>query len=150
MKISNCQLSIVNFKIIIPLLLLLLMVLGCQLSVEKPSRDGTGNMAIKIEMDAEDAPDSHRGDVKAPPAVFFIAKIFKSDLKGLDYWKANHPNLTTGTANPRFIYKDEDGEFVSCLDCHTAETSCNNCHGYVGVVKVTGGDEEEDDEVVDE
>ncbi len=48
MKIFNYQLSIVNLKIIIPLLMLFLIVLGCQLSVEKPSRDGTGNMAIKI------------------------------------------------------------------------------------------------------
>jgi len=143
---KNYKLQIANYKIIIPLLLLLLVAFGCQLSVETPAREGAGDMTIEIQLDPEDAPDSHRGTIAAPPPVAFLAKTFKSGLTGLDYWRAYHPNLTTGTTDPRFIYEDEDGELISCLGCHTAETSCNNCHSYVGVKLVSGEEDEEEEE----
>ena len=58
---------------------------------------------------------------------------------GLDYWKAYHPVLVTGTHNPELIVATEDEE-EACLDCHDQETSCNNCHSYVGVNLVTTDD----------
>lgn len=68
-----------------------------------------------------------------------LGKIFKSGLKGLDYWKANHPYLVTGTANPALLADSEE----ACLDCHDQSTSCNNCHQYVGVKLIIGEEEEE-------
>ncbi len=135
MKIFNFQLSIVNFTILTPLLLLALIVFGCQ-KVEKPVRDGTGPMAIIIDVD--EAPESHTADIETPYAkIPVLGKMFKSGLKGLDYWKANHPNLITGTDNPALLTDTDE----TCLDCHDQSTSCNNCHSYVGVKMVSGGEE---------
>ncbi len=144
-KIKNQKSKI---KIIIPLLLLLLIAFGCQ-KVEKPVRGEAGSSPMAIVIDVDEAPESHtenttsEGEKLVNPysKIPILGSMFKSSLKGLDFWKANHPNFTTGTINPQFIYKDEDGELVSCLDCHEQKTSCNNCHSYIGVKRVSGGEE---------
>jgi hypothetical protein len=129
-----------NFKLSVILLLAAgLMMYGCQ-KVEKPLRDGSGPLAIIIEVD--EAPESHTDNVTSEGEVLqtpysripVLGTLFKSSLSGLDYWKANHPNLLTGTDNPALIADPDE----ACLDCHEISTSCNNCHGYVGVKLVSG------------
>ncbi|MBI5058118.1 MAG: hypothetical protein HZB61_16020 [Nitrospirae bacterium] len=136
---KNSKFKIQNLKfIILPLLMLVLMVIGCQ-KVDKPVRNGTGPMAIVIDVDQ--APESHIANTTADgkplinpySTIPVVGQMFKSSLKGLDFWKANHPNLVTGTVKPALLAdKDE-----SCLDCHNEQTSCNNCHSYVGVKLVS-------------
>ena len=40
---------------------------------------------------------------------------------------------------PRHMQAIQKGEYTEreCMSCHTAETSCNNCHQYVGVPQVS-------------
>jgi len=42
------------------------------------------------------------------------------------------------TWKPRHMQAIQQGEFTEreCMTCHVAATSCNNCHGYVGVPAV--------------
>jgi hypothetical protein len=125
--------------VLFPFLIGILMVFGCQ-KVEKPSKNATGPMKIVIEMD--EPPESHtenitaEGDKLVNPysTIPVIGKVFTSGLSGLDLWKAYHPTLVSGTENPALIADPEE----ACLDCHDQSTSCNNCHGYVGVKLVTG------------
>jgi hypothetical protein len=127
---------------IVCLLFIAVFVIGCQ-RVEKPSRDGTGPMAIVIEVD--EAPDSHINNLTAEGEKLdtryakmpVLGKIFKSNLRGLDYWKAHHPYLVSGTTNPVLLADPDE----ACLDCHDETTSCNNCHQYVGVKLVKGEEE---------
>jgi hypothetical protein len=139
----NAKCKVQNYKfIIIPLLLLSVAVFGCQ-RVEKPSRDGTGPMAIVIEVD--EAPESHMANTTAEGEKLetryakmpIVGKLFRSSLKGLDYWKAHHPYLLSGTTNPVLLADPDE----ACLDCHDQNTSCNNCHQYVGVKLVKGEEE---------
>ena len=131
-----------KFKVMIPLLLLLLVALGCQ-KVDKPVKGGSGPMAIVV--DADEPPESHTANttsegkelVSPYTGIPVVGSMFKSNLKGLEFWKANHPNFVTGTNNPALIVASEDEEEL-CLDCHDQSTSCNNCHSYVGVGLVTG------------
>jgi hypothetical protein len=44
----------------------------------------------------------------------------------LYWWQAHHMD----------IVNRGDLEKVDCLYCHEPETSCNNCHQYVGVEKI--------------
>jgi hypothetical protein len=46
----------------------------------------------------------------------------------VDYWKQHHMD----------ILKRGDYNKQECTLCHDVNTSCNNCHEYVGVVKVEG------------
>jgi hypothetical protein len=141
MQVKNYKLQITNYKIILPLMLMLLMAFCCQ-KVDKPVRgeEGSGPMAIVID---GDAPESHTENttsegkklVNPYSKIPVIGAVFKSGLIGLDFWKANHPNLVTGTHIPAL--KDDPEEI--CLDCHDQSTSCNNCHSYVGVKLITGG-----------
>jgi hypothetical protein len=127
---------------VVPLLLLVLVASGCQ-KVEKPSRDGTGPMAIIITVDK--APESHTANTTAEGAILetrysripVLGKIFKSELKGLDYWRANHHYLVTGTTNPALLADPAE----ECLNCHDQNTSCNNCHQYIGAKLVIGEEE---------
>jgi len=41
----------------------------------------------------------------------------------LDWWQTHHMD----------VVNRGDLEKSDCLYCHESETSCNNCHGYVGV-----------------
>lgn len=41
----------------------------------------------------------------------------------LDWWQTHHMN----------VVNRGDLQQADCLYCHNPETSCNNCHGYVGV-----------------
>ena len=142
MGYSGFQFSNSKFTIIL-LLLFTLTAFGCQ-KVEKPSREGTGPMAIVIEVD--EAPESHTANTTSEGDILktryenmpVLGKVFKTGLKGLDYWKANHPYLVTGTKNPALIADSDE----ACIDCHDQSTSCNNCHQYVGV-KLVEADEEE-------
>ncbi|MBI4688560.1 MAG: hypothetical protein HY756_12445 [Nitrospirae bacterium] len=128
----NFKFQISNFKFTIPLLLFAVAFsFGCN-KVEKPVRDGKGPLAIIIE--APEPPESHTADLKSPNATFpAVSKLFKSSLKGLDYWRAYHPTLVTGTNNPALMTDKNE----TCLDCHDPKTSCNNCHSYVGVKQIT-------------
>ncbi len=139
----NCRLRIADCRL--PVILLLIAVfsfLGCQ-KVDKPVRgeEGSGPMAIVIE---GDPPDSHtknitfegRKLVNPYSKIPVVGSLFKSGLTGLDFWKAHHPVLVTGTHNPGLIVETEDEEEL-CLDCHDPGTSCNNCHSYVGVQLVS-------------
>ncbi len=40
----------------------------------------------------------------------------------LDWWTANHPHFVTGS-----VFSQRE-----CMLCHVPDTSCNNCHEYVG------------------
>lgn len=140
---NNIKIQISRFKLMIPLLMLLLIAFGCQ-KVDKPVRgeEDSGPMAIVID---GDSPESHTENttsegkklVNPYSKMPVVGSIFKSSLTGLEFWKANHPNLVTGAHNPMLIVETEDEE-ESCLDCHDQKTSCNNCHGYVGVKLITG------------
>jgi hypothetical protein len=140
----NFKFQISNFKLTIPLLLILLMILaiGCQ-KVDKPVRGEEDSSPMAIVIDG-DAPDSHIANttsegkklVNPYSKIPVVGSMFQSSLKGLDFWKAYHPNLVTGTHNPALIVETEDEEEL-CLDCHDQSTSCNNCHGYVGVKLIT-------------
>ncbi len=46
----------------------------------------------------------------------------------VDYWKDHHMD----------ILKRGDYNKHECMLCHDVNTSCNNCHDYVGVAKVEG------------
>jgi len=144
---NNYELRITNYKFAIPLLILVLIAaFGCT-KVDKPVRGEEGSSPMAIVIDG-DPPTSHTENttsegkklVNPYSKVPGVGSIFKSGLTGLEFWKANHPNLVTGTNDPKLIVATEDEEEL-CLDCHDKSTSCNNCHGYVGVNLVTGGDE---------
>ena len=129
-----------QIKFILPLLVMLLVAFGCQ-KVDKPVRgeEGAGPMAIVIDGEPEDAPMSHSAAMAPDEETSLKADMFtSSSLEGLDYWKAYHPTLVTGTHNPA-LKADTD---EVCLDCHDQSTSCNNCHTYVGVNLVTADEEE--------
>lgn len=130
--------QITNAKFIVPLLMLLVMAFGCQ-KVDKPVRgeEGSSPMAIVIDGDPEDAPESHRAATTSEGASLKADMFTSSSLEGLDYWRAYHPTLVSGTHNPML---NADNDEV-CLDCHDRSTSCNNCHAYVGVNLVTTDDE---------
>ena len=142
----NYKLQITNYKFVLLLLTVLIMSYGCT-KVDKPVRGEEGSSPMAIVIDG-DAPDSHisnktseGNEVAYPYANVPIAgALFKSSLTGLDYWKANHPVLVTGTHNPGLKVATEDEEEM-CLDCHEASTSCNNCHGYVGVKLITSSED---------
>jgi hypothetical protein len=129
---KNYKLRISNYRFIIPVLLLLLVAVGCT-KVDKPVRGEEGSSPMAIVIDG-DAPESHLDNVTAEGVSLKKKSIFKSSLEGLDYWKAFHPTLVTGIHNPALIADPDE----TCLDCHDQQTSCNNCHGYVGVKLITG------------
>jgi hypothetical protein len=139
---TNDKSQITNYKLMIPLLMLfLVMAYGCQ-KVDKPVRgeEGAGPMAIVIDGDPEDAPESHSKGITSEGTSLKTDMFTSSSLEGLEYWKAYHPALVTGTHNPQLVVATEDEEEL-CLDCHDSSTSCNNCHGYVGVKLITSDDE---------
>ena len=45
----------------------------------------------------------------------------------LDWWQKHHPN----------VVNNGDLREQDCLYCHNPQTSCNNCHRYVGVKQIT-------------
>ena len=133
----KCQIS--NVKLIMPLLLLTLVFAGCA-KVDKPVRgDEDESKPMNIVIDG-DAPDSHTIAKTSEGTSLKKPALFESSLEGLEYWKAFHPVLVTGTHNPQLIVATEDEEEM-CLDCHDQNTSCNNCHSYVGVKLITADEE---------
>ena len=138
----NHKYQMTNSKFIIPLLMLLLLIaFGCT-NIDKPVRgeEGAGPMTIVIDGDPEDAPESHSKGITSEGTSLKADMFTSSSLEGLDYWKVYHPTLVTGTEDPELIVATEDEEEL-CLDCHDASTSCNNCHGYVGVKLITSAEE---------
>ncbi|NLG74159.1 MAG: hypothetical protein GX495_19220 [Chloroflexi bacterium] len=69
--------------------------------VQKPEKDGTGPLAVRLDPQ-------------------FTAPEYHSPL---DWWQTHHFDAVNRG----------DFEKADCLYCHVPETSCNNCHGYVGV-----------------
>lgn len=131
---KNYNLRISNYKFIIPILLLLLVAVGCT-KADKPVRGEEGSSPNVIVIDG-DPPESHIANTTSEGVPLKKDTIFKTSLEGLEYWKAFHPTLVTGMDNPQLIVASEDEEEL-CLDCHDQKTSCNNCHCYVGVKLVT-------------
>ncbi len=131
---KNYELRITNYGFIISLLLIMLMVGGCA-KVDKPVRGEDENNPAHIVIDG-DAPESHIGNTTSEGVPLKKSAMFETGLEGLEYWKAFHPSLVSGTHNPQLVVATEDEEEM-CLDCHEAKTSCNNCHGYVGVKMIT-------------
>ncbi|UCD35180.1 MAG: hypothetical protein JSU90_12965 [Nitrospiraceae bacterium] len=137
---NNLKFHISYLTSLMPLLMLLLIAAGCQ-KVDKPVRgeEGSSPMAIVIEVD--EAPESHTSNttfegerlVNPYSSVPVVGSLFRSSLKGIEFWKAHHPNLVTGLHNPALKADTEE----TCLDCHDQSTSCNNCHSYVGVGMVS-------------
>lgn len=126
---------IANFRFIIPVLMLMLVAVGCT-KVDKPVRgDEDESKPMNIVIDG-DAPDSHLEGKTSEGRSLRKDSLLESSLEGLEYWKAFHPTLVTGTHNPQLIIETEDEEEM-CLDCHDQNTSCNNCHKYVGVKRIT-------------
>jgi hypothetical protein len=136
---NNYKLRIANYKFIIPVLVLMLAAFGCT-KVDKPVRgDEDDSKPMNIVIDG-DAPESHSANTTSEGVSLKKPSMFSSSLEGLDYWKAFHPTLLTGTHNPQLIVATEDEEEM-CLDCHDQSTSCNNCHSYVGVKLITADEE---------
>ena len=73
--------------------------------VEKPVKDGTGPLALRLD-----------------PGV--LAPEYHSPLA---WWQTHHMDAVNRG----------DLAQADCLYCHQPETSCNNCHGYVGVNPIT-------------
>ena len=136
-----------NIKLIAPLLgLFMISAFGCQ-KVDKPARGEEDSSPMAIVIDG-DAPDSHitsktsEGTTLVNPYsnTPIVGKLFRTSLTGLEFWKAYHPVLVSGTNDPQLIVATEDEEEL-CLDCHDQNTSCNSCHNYVGVALITTSEE---------
>jgi hypothetical protein len=56
-----------------------------------------------------------------------VDKIAPESHKPIDWWRTHHPE----------IVNRGDLDKVDCVYCHVPETSCNNCHHYVGVDAIT-------------
>ncbi|MGA2191961.1 MAG: hypothetical protein ABSG42_01120 [Nitrospirota bacterium] len=66
---------------------------------------------------------------KGPLALKLPAGVLSPEYhQPVDYWKQHHMD----------ILKRGDYSKHECMLCHDVNTSCNNCHDYVGVVKVEG------------
>ncbi len=134
---NNYELRIAKYRFIMPLLLIMLMAVGCT-KIDKPVRGEDESNPSHIVIDG-DAPESHIANTTSEGVALKKSAMFETSLEGLEYWKAFHPDLVSGTHNPQLVVATEDEEEL-CLDCHDAKTSCNNCHGYVGVKRITGSE----------
>jgi len=93
-------------SLVLAVLITLALVVGFYPSyVEKPVKDGTGPMAIRLDPDLP-APETHNP---------------------LDWWQTHHMD----------VVNQGDLTQKDCLYCHDPQTSCNNCHGYVGANAIT-------------
>jgi hypothetical protein len=94
---NNFKFQIPNFKLMIPLLLLLLIAFGCQ-KVDKPVRGEAGSSPMTIVIDSDEAPESHTENttsegkklVNPYSKIPVFGAMFKSSLTGLDFWKAKN------------------------------------------------------------
>ncbi|MHB8173998.1 MAG: hypothetical protein ACYDFU_06010 [Nitrospirota bacterium] len=61
--------------------------------------------------------------LKLPPGI-----LSPEYHQPVDYWKRHHMDIL------------ERGDYSKheCMLCHDVNTSCNNCHDYVGVARVKG------------
>jgi hypothetical protein len=59
------------------------------------------------------------------PLAVYIDPVYSAPVyhNPLDWWQTHHFDVVN---RGDFIRED-------CLYCHDPQTSCNNCHGYVGV-----------------
>jgi len=145
MKTIKYQIPNIRLIMSLSLIIVAALLLGCQ-KVDKPVRGEEGSSPMAIVIDG-DAPDSHlesmtsegRKLVNPYSEIPVIGPLFKTDLTGLDFWKAYHPLFVTGPHNPG-LKTDNPDEEENCLDCHDQNTSCNNCHSYVGAKLITGGE----------
>ena len=64
-----------------------------------------------------------KGELAVTISREFTAPVTHSPL---DWWQTRHFQ----------IIDSGDMQEKDCLYCHQVESSCNNCHGYVGVRKI--------------
>ncbi len=63
-------------------------------------------------------------DGAGPLAVKIDARLAAPEYHSpLEWWKTHHMD----------VVNSGDLREADCLQCHDPVTSCNNCHGYVGV-----------------
>ncbi len=93
---TQVAVRVVRLLLIVGVVVLVPLVSGCDLGVEKPEKDGSGPLAITIER-TRDAPDYHTP---------------------LEWWTANHPHgISDGVFSERecmLCHVPED----SCNKCH--------------------------------
>ena len=66
---------------------------------------------------------------KGPLALKLPAGVLSPEYhQPVEYWKQHHMD----------ILKRGDYSKQECMLCHDVNTSCNNCHDYVGVTRVEG------------
>ena len=64
---------------------------------------------------------------KGPLALKLPAGVLSPEYhQPVDFWKQHHMD----------VLKRGDYSKQECMLCHDVNTSCNNCHDYVGVVRV--------------
>ncbi|UCC86753.1 MAG: hypothetical protein JSV81_18155 [Anaerolineales bacterium] len=95
-----------RIALILAVLIMLALIVGFYPTyVEKPVKDGSGPMAIRLAPELP-APQTH---------------------SPLDWWQTHHMDVV----NQGHLTQDD------CLYCHDPQTSCNNCHNYVGAKPIT-------------
>ncbi|HLB25213.1 MAG TPA: hypothetical protein VJM83_02670, partial [Nitrospirota bacterium] len=66
---------------------------------------------------------------KGPLAITLPTGVLSPEYhQPVDYWKQHHMDIIM-----RGDYSKQE-----CTLCHDVNTSCNNCHDYVGVARVEG------------
>lgn len=88
---------------------------------------GLAFLAILLLIAAQPVPERPVKDGAGPLAVKLDPGLTApSTHSPLDWWQAHHPDVVNGGDLAR----------QDCLYCHNPETSCNNCHRYVGVADI--------------
>jgi hypothetical protein len=92
--------------LVLAIVVILALIVGFYPSyVDKPVKDGSGPMAVRIDPQFP-APETHNP---------------------LEWWQTHHMDV---------VNRGDLAE-TDCLHCHEPETSCNNCHNYVGVAEIS-------------
>jgi hypothetical protein len=69
-------------------------------------------------------------DGTGPLAIKIDSRLVAPEYHSpLEWWKTHHMDIVN------------NGDFseTHCRQCHDVSTSCNNCHGYVGVKAIATG-----------
>jgi uncharacterized protein YceK len=77
------------------------------------------------------------GTIQKPPAPEGKPPKYHTE-KGLDWYRANHGSITTGTVKTAamvaklFEPKGKKVDIETCSNCHEVDQYCNKCHAFVG------------------